>query len=232
MKRIFLLLVLLFLLLSACTSVGGTTEADNEIVDVTATTGVPPTQTESAPSTVTPLPSTEAPIETIMPLTPTDPPTPTEPQPTPVMPFTAESIGPGQQEAYIFPSSSGEEIVFWLYLPEEYDDGQTWPLIISLHGFIGFEPSIENVRGQSPPVWVDPEVDFPFIVISPMAPSGAWSLYFEPLDELNFLPGSARVRLLHGNGHCHSHSVLLALPQSLVVFLIMLTTQSRRISAI
>lgn len=181
MKRIFLLLVILFLLLSACTSVGGTTEADNEIVDVAATTVIPPTQTESAPPTETPLPPTEAPIETIVLLTPTDPPTPTEPQPTPVMPFTADSIGPGQHQAYTFQSSSGEEVIYWLYLPEKYDDSQTWPLIISMHGFLGFEPSIDNVL--RPPVWVDPEVEFPFIVISPMA-SRSWALYHDPLDEL------------------------------------------------
>jgi dipeptidyl aminopeptidase/acylaminoacyl peptidase len=50
--------------------------------------------------------------------------TPTELQITPVIPFTAESIGPGRQEAYSSQSSSGEEIIFLLYLPEDYDERQ------------------------------------------------------------------------------------------------------------
>jgi predicted peptidase len=183
MKWKFILLVMLFILLSACSPVGDATEVEGETTDIATLPEPPPTQTEPAPSTITPLPPTEAATPTKIQPTPTEDPTQTEQQDTQVIPFTAESIGPGQQEAFSFLSSSGEEIIFWLYLPEEYGDSQTWPLIISMHGFLGFEPSIENVRGQSPPVWVDPEVEFPFIVISPMA-QGSWAQYHEPLNEL------------------------------------------------
>jgi len=98
---------------------------------------------------------------------------------------------PGQEEAFSFISSSGEEIVYWLYLPEMYDSSQTWPLIISLHGFLGFESSLERVREQSPPAFVGPDVKFPFIVISPQAPDGFWSLYHEPMEELIELLGQS-----------------------------------------
>jgi predicted peptidase len=108
-----------------------------------------------------------------------------------VSPFTGGSIGPGHQEAYSFISSSGEEIIFWLYLPEAYDGSQTWPLIISLHGFLGFEPSLERVREHSPPAYIGPDVEFPFIVISPRAPSGSWALYHEPMEELIELLGES-----------------------------------------
>lgn len=40
------------------------------------------------------------------------------------------------------------------------------------------------MRGQSPPAYVDPDVEFPFMVISPQAPSGSWAKYHEPMDEL------------------------------------------------
>ena len=67
---------------------------------------------------------------------------------------------------------------------EDYDESQKWPLILSLHGFLGFEPGLEKVRGQSPTAWVSPEIEFPFIVIAPQAPAGSWSKYHEPMEEL------------------------------------------------
>jgi predicted peptidase len=170
-KRISIFLTVLFFLLSGCALVQGAAELEVETAKAVTSPESPPAQIETASPTNSPLAPTEAA-------------TPTESQPTSVIPFTAESIGPGQQEAYFFQSSSGEEIIFWLYLPEDYDEGQTWPLIVSLHGFLGFEPSLESVRGQSPLAWVGPDVDLPFIVISPQAPSGSWAKYHEPMDEL------------------------------------------------
>jgi predicted peptidase len=103
-------------------------------------------------------------------------------------------IEPGQQEAYTFQSSTGEEIIFWLYLPEDYDESQKWPLMLALHGFLGFEPSLEKVRGQSPLAWLDPDVEFPFIVIAPQAPSGSWAKYHQPMNELiEFLSASLSI---------------------------------------
>jgi predicted peptidase len=115
---------------------------------------------------------------------PSETPIPTESQPTPVSPFTAASIEPGQQKAFSFQSSSGEEILYWLYVPEGYDQDRTWPLILSLHGTLGFEPSLDRVSEQSPQTLINPEVTFPFIVISPQAPNGPWSQYHAPVDEL------------------------------------------------
>jgi predicted peptidase len=117
-------------------------------------------------------------------VTPTDTPPATEAPPTAVMPFNAQTIGPGEQKAYSFQASSGEDIIFWLHLPEEYDESQAWPLILSLHGFLGFEPSLEKVLEQSPLGYVRPDVEFPFIIIAPQAPDGAWAIYHEPIEEL------------------------------------------------
>lgn len=184
MKWKFILLVMMFILLSACTPEVDTTEVGSDIVEVATPTEPHPAQVETAPPTNTPPSPTEAATATESEPFSIDTARPTEPQPTQVMPFTAESIGPGQQLAYTFTSNSGEEIIYWLYLPEAYDETRSWPLIISLHGFLGFESSLDRVRGQSPPAWVDSEVDFPFIVISPQGPSGSWAQYHEPLDEL------------------------------------------------
>jgi predicted peptidase len=178
--------MVLFFLLSGCSPA----EENLELRSGTANR-LPPTEAAS------PTKSQPALIETAIPLSPTEVSFPTESQPalietatqnesTPVSvsPFLEGSIGPGEHKAYSFQSSSGEEIIFWLYLPEEYDDSQTWPLILSIHGFLGFEPSLERVFEQSPPNYVDPDVEFPFIVIAPQAPNGSWAQYHEPMDEL------------------------------------------------
>lgn len=110
--------------------------------------------------------------------------TPTMLPSTDPVPFALDSIRLGQEMAYTFQSTSGEVIRYWLYIPDNYDEGQSWPLIISLHGNLGFEPSFDRVRQQSPTAFVDSEVDFPFIVVSPLGPDGPWDIYYEPIEEL------------------------------------------------
>lgn len=183
--------MVLFFLLSGCAPVEDRPEVNVETAETAASPESSTPQIETAAPTDTLRPPTEAASATKSQPAPIETATPTESTPTPVSPFTGGSIRPGQQEAYSFQSSSGEEIIFWLYLPEEYDGSQTWPLILSLHGFLGFEPSLERVRGQSPPPYIGPDVEFPFIVISPRAPSGSWALYHEPMEELIELLGES-----------------------------------------
>lgn len=70
-----------------------------------------------------------------------------QPQFTPLPPFTQESISPGNMRAYSFLSSSGQEMDYLLYLPDNYYERPAWPLIISLHGnksgLIGAEDVLE-----------------------------------------------------------------------------------------
>jgi predicted peptidase len=194
MNKLFIYLIVLFFLLSGCAPVEDTAELEGETAEAAASLESPPTQMETAAPTDTRLAPTEAATPTISPPDPVETATQTESQPTPVVPFTAESIGPGQQEAYTFQTSTGEEIIFWLYLPEDYDESQKWPLMLALHGFLGFEPSLEKVRGQSPLAWLDPDVEFPFIVIAPQAPSGSWAKYHLPMNELiEFLSASLSI---------------------------------------
>jgi predicted peptidase len=105
-------------------------------------------------------------------------------QATPVLPFSAGKIKPGQQLAFSFQSSSGVGIEYYLYLPKTYTAGQSWPLILSLHGFLGFNYTLESILNSNPLAWVDSSVDFPFIVVAPLGPKGLWSEYHEPMDEL------------------------------------------------
>ncbi len=114
-----------------------------------------------------PVPTTEAPTTTETPAA-----------------FSPDSIDPGQMQAYSFVSGSGLEIDYLLYLPEDYDDDRAWPLILSLHGFLGTDQTLESVRTKNPVAWVDPDVEFPFVLVAPKAPDGPWSQLHEPMDEL------------------------------------------------
>jgi predicted peptidase len=72
---------------------------------------------------------------------------------------------------------------YLLYVPEDYEEDRAWPLILSLHGFLGADPTLESVRTQNPVAWVDPS-EFPFVLVAPKGPDGLWSEYHEPMDEL------------------------------------------------
>ena len=107
-----------------------------------------------------------------------------ETQATPVLPFSVGELKPGQQLAFSFQSSSGVEIEYYLYLPKTYTADQSWPLILSLHGFLGFNYTLESILNNNPLAWVVADEDFPFIVLAPLGPKGLWSEYHEPMDEL------------------------------------------------
>ena len=63
---------------------------------------------------------------------------------TPLPPFTEESISPGNMQAYSFWSSSGQELEYLLYLPDEYYERLAWPLIMSLHGDKGRRNRVDD----------------------------------------------------------------------------------------
>jgi predicted peptidase len=202
MKRLFGYQIVLLFLLSGCTQADNAAERDGETA-VPAMETAPVEADAAAPAVLTPTesaPATESPpeeVDTAGPadsqLAPTETASATEAVPQ-LSTFTQGSIEPGEAKAFSFQASSGEEIVYWLHLPVEYEDSRTWPLILSLHGFLGFEPRLEAVLEQSPVAYVRPEVEFPFVVISPRAPDGPWAIYHEPMEELiDFLSESLAI---------------------------------------
>ena len=79
---------------------------------------------------------------------------------------------------------------YLLFLPQEYGQKprKKWPLILFLHGMgeRGDEPEdLEIVKVYGPPMIVEREVDFPFIVISPQCPAESyWTAELDNLDAL------------------------------------------------
>lgn len=110
--------------------------------------------------------------------------TPTIISPTSFPAIKAESNKSGQHP-YSYLTSSGEEVRFLLYLPDNFDSQEEWPLIFFLHGNGGTGYNIEKiVKENGLPEKLETEKDFPFVVISPQLPSGLWPSYIDPMDEL------------------------------------------------
>jgi predicted peptidase len=65
---------------------------------------------------------------------------------------------------------------YLLWLPSDYkkEKTKTFPLLIFLHGSGERGDSLELVKKQGPPSFVDSRPDFPFITVSPQCPLGTW----------------------------------------------------------
>ena len=159
------LMIILFFWLSACTSAEETPiRFQSPMPSATIAVSLP-TQTEEAP---------------IRNLTPTGTIAPTM---TSLPAIEEVSILPGHH-AYSFRSSSGEEIRFLLFLPDEYDLAVPWPLIVYFHGAGERGFNIARLVDLSLPELSGTTEDFPFVVVSPQLPSGLWPKYIDPVDEL------------------------------------------------
>lgn len=59
---------------------------------------------------------------------------------------------------------------YLLYLPEDYDQKESWPLILFLHGAGERGDDLELVKVHGPPKLIANGQKFPFIVVSPQCP--------------------------------------------------------------
>ena len=137
MRIIWLSVIILCFVLTACVA---SQESSIELLlsqataappEITATqTNVPPSPTETvihtaAPPTNTPTQATKPPSPTII-----NPKATSGPVELSHPPLTADSLTPGSHTPYSFLSSSGEEVRYLLFLPEEFDRQAQWPLLL------------------------------------------------------------------------------------------------------
>jgi len=73
---------------------------------------------------------------------------------------------------------------YLLYLPEGYDDQESWPLVLFLHGAGERGDNLELVKTHGPPKLVAEGREFPFILASPQCPKGK---RWEPIELLALL---------------------------------------------
>jgi len=67
-----------------------------------------------------------------------------------------------------------QKMGYWLFLPKDYDaaSGKKWPLMLFLHGMGERGESLGMVKRHGPPMIVDRDPSFPFILVSPQCPDG------------------------------------------------------------
>ena len=66
------------------------------------------------------------------------------------------------------------ELDYLLYLPEGYEEKESWPLLIFLHGAGERGDDLKRVKIHGPPKLIEAGKQFPFIVVSPQCPTGEW----------------------------------------------------------
>ena len=63
---------------------------------------------------------------------------------------------------------------YLLYLPQDYEQKSSWPLVLFLHGSGECGDDLELVKKHGLPKLIAEGKEFPFIVVSPQCPSDGW----------------------------------------------------------
>ena len=103
-------------------------------------------------------------------------------------PCIAQAQKPGEQSAQNLEKTITRVVKadYLLYLPKEYgkDTTKKWPLILFLHGSGESGSDIEKVKMHGPPKLVAGGKEFPFIIVSPQAPTSRIGWQVETLNTL------------------------------------------------
>jgi predicted peptidase len=86
---------------------------------------------------------------------------------------------PGAHQTARLETQVKVEMRYLLYLPQDYDQQETWPLLLFLHGSGEGGDDLELVKTHGPPKLIAAGKDFPFIVVSPQSPKDKW---WEPIE--------------------------------------------------
>lgn len=96
---------------------------------------------------------------------------------------------PGAQGAAKLDAQVKIQMGYLLYLPKDYDQQDSWPLLLFLHGSGERGTDLELVQKHGPPKLIGEGKDFPFIVVSPQCPvSRTW----EPIELIALLDDIAQ----------------------------------------
>lgn len=81
---------------------------------------------------------------------------------------------PGVQESGTLDRTIRLKMQYLIYLPDEYDEKESWPLLVFLHGAGERGDNLQKVKIHGPPKLIDGGKKFPFIVASPQCPAEEW----------------------------------------------------------
>lgn len=90
-----------------------------------------------------------------------------------VAPAMAEDK-PGSQQPATLDKQVPVKLDYLLYLPEDYEQEEEWPLVLFLHGAGERGHDLELVKKHGPPKMIKDGKQFPFIVVSPQCPKNRW----------------------------------------------------------
>lgn len=98
--------------------------------------------------------------------------------------YGAESNQQTGQQAARLDTQVRVTMDYLLFLPEGYEQQESWPLMLFLHGAGERGDDLELVKKHGPPKIVETKKDFPFIVVSPQCKPKVW---WEPLKLIALL---------------------------------------------
>jgi predicted peptidase len=81
---------------------------------------------------------------------------------------------PGKQQAQKLERTIKVTMGYLLYLPKDYAQKDSWPLLLFLHGAGERGDDLDRVKIHGPPKLIQAGKDLPFIVLSPQCPTGRW----------------------------------------------------------
>jgi len=99
------------------------------------------------------------------------------------------NVKPGQHPETLSTTVKKDvNINYLIHLPENYkENGETYPLLIFLHGAGERGDDINKVKAWGPPKIVEQDKSFPYILISPQCPEGDWWSSFTQMENLHTL---------------------------------------------
>ncbi|MDP1562975.1 MAG: prolyl oligopeptidase family serine peptidase [Pirellulaceae bacterium] len=101
-----------------------------------------------------------------------------------------QATGIGQetgQQAKQLDRPTTVKLQYLLSLPKGYEEQESWPVLLFLHGAGERGSDLNLVKTHGPPKLLEAGKEFPFIVVSPQCPAGRWWESFELavlLDEI------------------------------------------------
>lgn len=91
-----------------------------------------------------------------------------------ISPLVAEEAdNVGTQKPSRFEAKVPVELDYLLYLPKDYEEKDSWPLLLFLHGAGERGDNLELVKKHGPPKLIANGHEFPFIVASPQCPKNS-----------------------------------------------------------
>lgn len=100
---------------------------------------------------------------------------------------------PGTQRPARLETQVRVELDYLLYLPKDYDQQESWPLLLFLHGAGERGDDLDLVKRHGPPRLIAAGQEFPFIVVSPQCPRDQWWEPFSLLALIDHISAEHRV---------------------------------------